>query len=203
MIVMLSGGFDSVTLLHYALERYDRKDILAITIDYNQKNRKELKAAMLYCHRLGVKHRVLDFKCYSKLVPTTAGTVRGCEAELYRIPFKNLLFMGLVFCVAKEEGHNVIELGVLKDDQAYEDCTLEYWDKLESMSEGIKINLPFRHMSKEDLSFVSRKLKVDHTFSTSCYYENEEGCECPSCRMRETMINDTQPFYLQKVQPEL
>ena len=52
-VIVLSGGMDSVTLLHEYLDRV----ALAITFDYGSNhNRREAEYARIHCERLGVEH---------------------------------------------------------------------------------------------------------------------------------------------------
>ena len=55
-LIILSGGMDSVTLLH----EYAADIALALTFDYGSNhNRRETEMARLHCHELGIEHIVI------------------------------------------------------------------------------------------------------------------------------------------------
>ena len=55
-LIIVSGGMDSVTLLHEKKENI----ALAISFDYGSNhNQKEIPFAKLHCERLGIKHIVI------------------------------------------------------------------------------------------------------------------------------------------------
>lgn len=55
-LIIVSGGMDSVTLLHEMKENI----ALAISFDYGSNhNQKEIPFAKLHCERLGIKHIVI------------------------------------------------------------------------------------------------------------------------------------------------
>ena len=59
-VIILSGGMDSVTLLHYRKERI----ALAVSFDYGSNhNVREIECARRQCENLGIEHLVipLDF----------------------------------------------------------------------------------------------------------------------------------------------
>ena len=56
-LIIVSGGMDSVTLLHEKKENI----ALAISFDYGSNhNQKEIPFAKLHCERLGIKHIVIS-----------------------------------------------------------------------------------------------------------------------------------------------
>ena len=57
-LLILSGGMDSTVLLYHLLRIRDR--VLALSVDYGQRHRKELDCARAICARLGVSHEVAD-----------------------------------------------------------------------------------------------------------------------------------------------
>ena len=56
-LMVLSGGMDSVTMLHEFHERI----ALAVTFDYGSNHgAREMKMAQLHCQRLGIPHKVIS-----------------------------------------------------------------------------------------------------------------------------------------------
>ena len=61
-LIILSGGLDSTTLMHYLVKEKNYK-LKAISFDYGQKHDRELKCARKQCEGLGISHEIisLDF----------------------------------------------------------------------------------------------------------------------------------------------
>lgn len=57
--VLLSGGMDSTTCLYKAYKDFDGS-VEAVSIDYNQRHKRELTFARASCDKLGIKHTILD-----------------------------------------------------------------------------------------------------------------------------------------------
>ena len=61
-LIIVSGGMDSVTLLHEKKESI----ALAISFDYGSNhNQKEIPFAKLHCERLGIKHIVIPLNLFT------------------------------------------------------------------------------------------------------------------------------------------
>ena len=59
-LVLSSGGVDSTTLLALACEKYGRENVVALSIFYGQKHKKELEAADKTAKYYNVEHIALD-----------------------------------------------------------------------------------------------------------------------------------------------
>ena len=64
VVVICSGGMDSVTLLH--LIKKDHENVSVLTFDYGQRHKKEIECAKEQCSILGVSHKVLDLSWFGK-----------------------------------------------------------------------------------------------------------------------------------------
>ena len=68
-VVLLSGGVDSVTLLHYVGKRLHVNNIYALSFFYGQKHSRELDMAKWQAKAAQViEHRVMDLSFFSKLI---------------------------------------------------------------------------------------------------------------------------------------
>src|SRR5262245_9625210 len=118
-IVIVSGGLDSVTLLHY-LHRRDHKSPTVLTFTYGQKHGKEVEYARYHTHLLGcTDHQVVDITfladafSQSALVSSQveipdATTVLGDPQPPTYVPNRNMIFLAIG--VAFAEGRNVPEV---------------------------------------------------------------------------------------------
>ena len=58
-LVLFSGGIDSTICLAMALKKYGKENVCAISIDYGQKNIKELECSKKIAEYYGVNHVTL------------------------------------------------------------------------------------------------------------------------------------------------
>ena len=59
-MVLFSGGVDSTTALALAVEKYGASEVLALSVYYGQKHKKELEAAQKVVNYYGVAWKQLD-----------------------------------------------------------------------------------------------------------------------------------------------
>src|SRR4051794_25138 len=71
-IVIVSGGLDSVTLLHLARSLF--KDVRAVSVNYGQRHKRELQFAAINYRYLEVPHITLDLSGLSALLQGSALT---------------------------------------------------------------------------------------------------------------------------------
>lgn len=160
--VLLSGGLDSTTALHIALDKTGLLDVNpnlvhAISFDYAQRHAsKELEVAGDTCDDLGITHHILDL---SAVIPDSMLTNPNKEipdigyediegvSPTY-VPFRNGLMMsaatshvvGLLDSIANpSNGYEPIAhlyCGIHSDDAAgfaYPDCTPEFFGSAANM----------------------------------------------------------------------
>ena len=145
VVISLSGGMDSSTLLLRCLKEYDT--VTAISFDYGQKHRVELERAQslvdYLCYKYDVKYRVVKLDglvdlLNSALVTGGADVPEGHYAEENMkatvVPNRNKIFASIVqavaLSIADKTGENCdIALGIHAGDHAiYPDCRQEFRD---------------------------------------------------------------------------
>lgn len=208
-LVLFSGGLDSSVCLGLAVKEYGADEVLALSVFYGQKHRKELEASEKVAAFYGVKRITLDlgeiFKgsgCtllegaaeeipheeYSEQLAKT----QGAPVNTY-VPFRNGLFLSSAASVALSNGCEVIYYGAHADDaagSAYPD-TSEAFNR--AMTEAIylgsgkalRIVAPFIDQPKSRVVAVGRELGVPFALTWSCYEGREKACGlCGTCRDR-------------------
>ena len=146
VVISLSGGMDSSTLLLRCLKEYD--SVTAISFDYGQKHRVELERAQSLVEYLnekgfGIKYQVIKLDGLVNLL-NSALTEGGADVpeghyeednmKATVVPNRNKIFASLVQAVALSEamsnGNNTdIALGIHAGDHAvYPDCRQEFRD---------------------------------------------------------------------------
>jgi 7-cyano-7-deazaguanine synthase len=145
VVLSLSGGLDSSTLLLRCLSEY--KSVTCISFDYGQKHRVELERAQslvdYLCYKYDVKYRVIKLDgltdlLNSALVTGGADVPEGHYAEENMkatvVPNRNKIFASIVqavaLSIAEKTGENCdIALGIHAGDHAiYPDCRQEFRD---------------------------------------------------------------------------
>jgi len=201
-VVLLSGGLDSMVCA--ALAREQGFEVLALTVDYNQRHRVEIDAAKRIASMIADRHIVLplDLRAFggSALTSDTAVPKDGVQPGIpvTYVPARNLVFLSLALAWAEAEGSADLFIGVnALDYSGYPDCRPEFvagFEKLARLatkagSEGgeISIHAPLQQMTKSDIALEARRLGLDAGLSHSCYDPSDDGraCgRCDACRLR-------------------
>lgn len=203
-VVLVSGGLDSATTL--AVARDQQFDCYALSIDYGQRSRSELDAALKVGKMIGVTdHRVIsiDLRSLGRSaltdqsidIPIT-GKKEGIPATY--VPARNTIMLSLALAWAESLTSQAIFIGVNAIDYSgYPDCRPEYIQAFERMAnlatkagyEGfqLKIHSPLINLSKREIIMLGTQLSVDYSLTVSCYQADEHGYACgvcDACRLR-------------------
>jgi 7-cyano-7-deazaguanine synthase len=205
-VVLLSGGVDSATLLHYVARRLGVPEVHALSIVYGQKHARELEMARWQAAAAGVaSHRVLDLSCFADL--TRGGSALTDAAlpvpdlsdlsdETRRqpptyVPHRNLVLLALACAMAESLRAGDVFYGAqAQDEYGYWDCTEEFVARLNgllSLNRGtaVRVRGPFCGRSKAEVVKIGLELGVDYRHTWTCYRGEEEPCgSCPSCAER-------------------
>jgi 7-cyano-7-deazaguanine synthase len=202
-VELLSGGLDS--LVAGGLAREAGYHVLALSIDYNQRHRVELRAAARVAESLNaIRHIVLplDLSAFGGSALTADIAVPkdgvGPDSPITYVPARNTIFLSLTLGLAEVAGASDIFIGVnALDYSGYPDCRPEFIDAFQKMAtlatkagvEGhpIRINTPLQYMSKADIVREAYRLGLDTGLSWSCYDPTPDGKHCglcDSCRLR-------------------
>ncbi len=202
-VVLLSGGLDSMVAGGLAREAGYR--VLALTIDYNQRHRVELRAAANVATALNAMSHIvlpLDLTAFGGSALTADIEVPkggvGDEIPVTYVPARNTIFLSLTLGLAEVASASDIYIGVnALDYSGYPDCRPEFIDAFQKMAtlatkagvEGhpIRINTPLQFMTKADIVREAHRLGLDAGLSWSCYDptpDNKHCGLCDSCRLR-------------------
>jgi 7-cyano-7-deazaguanine synthase len=196
VVVLLSGGMDSVTALYEADLKYEV--IAAISFHYASKhNDREIPFAAHHAKRLGVPHQVihLDFVgefFESDLLRKGGEIPKGhYEAQNMKktvVPFRNGIMLSIAAGFAEsKEAQGLVIAAHAGDHAIYPDCREEF---LKAMGEAICLGTyaevsvirPFISMSKADIASRGQQLGVDYSSTWSCYVGGETHCgKCGTC----------------------
>ncbi len=203
-IILLSGGLDSMVAGALAKEAGYR--LFALTIDYNQRHRIELKAAARVAAMLGVERHVvlpLDLSQFggsaltdNAIAVPKSGVTTGIPATY--VPARNTIFLSVALGWAEAINARDLLIGInALDYSGYPDCRPAFVAAFEAMAasatkagdEGdrFRIHAPLLAMTKADIAREAARLNLDVSQSWSCYDPGPDGrpCgQCDSCELR-------------------
>ena len=202
-VAIVSGGMDSVTLLHY-LVRTEHRRPAVISFRYGQKHVRELIDAAAQATLLGCSHHIFDLTplgaafsssalVSDRLAIPDAETVRGDPQPATYVPNRNMIFLALAAAYAESQQVADVFYGAQRHDlYGYWDTTTQFLERLNNVYElnrktPIQIRAPFVTMSKADLLRIGLALGVDYAQTWSCYNGQDRACgHCPTCAERLT-----------------
>lgn len=208
-VVLLSGGLDSMVTA--ALAQEAGFNVHALTVDYGQRHKLELKSAALIAERLRLARHTqiaLDLRAFGGSALTAAIDVPkdgvGDEIPVTYVPARNLVFLALTTACAEAAGARDVFIGVnALDYSGYPDCRPEFITSFaETARLGTKagvegapfsIHAPLQHMTKADIARECARLGLDPAWSWSCYDPSPLGTACglcDSCRLRKKGFAD-------------
>lgn len=208
-VVALSGGMDSTTLLATYLQ--DGYQVIAGSVDYGQRHRRELAAAAAVAEHYGVEH-VVWASGLGALLGGSALTDADIEVPdghyswdvmaITVVANRNAIFANAFAGMAIARGADVLGLGMhAGDHHQYPDCRPE---AVAAIAESIRVcntapTLPpppriearFVHIDKTEIARIGHRLGAPLGLSWSCYRGGEVHCgTCATCFERREAFRD-------------
>lgn len=181
IILLLSGGIDSTTLL--AKLSNENYQIIAITFSYGQFYNIEIEYAKSNAQKYKVvQHNVVELD-NSFFQLSVMPSIQKDENKNY-IPFRNMIFIALALNLAESIGVTEVYLACNREDSQYWDCKENFIQKINEiayLNTNIEIKTPFINVSKSDIIKLAQFLKVDLTQTITCYHPID-GVECGVCQ---------------------
>jgi 7-cyano-7-deazaguanine synthase len=196
VVVLCSGGMDSVTALHWARAHHDVR--FALSFDYGSKhNARELPFAVEQARALGVAHRTipLDFigRFFASDLLQSGGEIpegHYADANMRRtvVPFRNGILLAAAGGFAESAGAEGLVIAAHTGDHTiYPDCREDF---MQAMGEalrlgtyaGIRLLRPFIALTKGQIAAEGARLGVDFARTWSCYKGGAIHCgKCGTC----------------------
>ena len=178
--------------------------VIALTVDYNQRHRVELKAARTIAAILADRHIIvpLDLRAFGGSALTSDMAVPkegiGEGIPVTYVPARNTIFLSLALGLAEASGARDLFIGVnALDYSGYPDCRPEFVSEFEKLAnlatkagtqgDRFTIHAPLQFMSKAEIAREAMRLGLDVALSHSCYDPLSDGrhCgKCDACRLR-------------------
>ncbi|AYC28512.1 7-cyano-7-deazaguanine synthase QueC [Paenisporosarcina cavernae] len=204
-VVVFSGGQDSTTCLLWAVQQFD--EVHAVTFDYGQRHKEEIRCATEIAQTLHIPHKILDMRLINQLtenaltrddIPLTEGDGETLPSSF--VPGRNQLFLSFAAVYAHSIGADHLITGVSQTDYSgYPDCRDTFIKSLNvslnlAMEKDFVIHTPLMWLDKAatwkladdlgGLDFVRSK-------TLTCYNGiRADGCgECPACVLRKNGLD--------------
>ena len=208
-VVLLSGGLDSMVAA--GLAREQGFALQALSIDYNQRHRRELDSARAIARHLGVERHVilpLDLSQFGGSALTADIDVPkggvGDDIPVTYVPARNLVMLSLTIAFAEAGGARDVFIGVnALDYSGYPDCRPEFISSFTETARlatkaGVEgtpftVHTPLQEWGKARIASEAIRLGFDPAMSWSCYDPTPEGLACglcDSCRLRQKGFAD-------------
>lgn len=204
-VVLLSGGLDSTTCAYLA--RQAGYAIYALSFDYGQRLKREVRSAEAVARAVGAKeHQVVRFDLRqwggSSLTSDEAVPQGRSAADMESgipstyVPGRNLIFLSFGVSYAEATGAEAVYIGVnALDYSGYPDCRPEFVAAMQDIArlgtkagdEGhpIRIEAPLLYLTKAGIVRAGMAAGADYSVTWSCYLGGESPClTCDSCQLR-------------------
>ena len=196
VVVLCSGGMDSVTALYWA--RRDHDVVAAVSFDYGAKhNHREIPFAVEHATKLGAHHETISLDFVNRLFASDLLQSGGeipeghYEAENMKqtvVPFRNGIMLAIACGFAESiEARGLVIAAHGGDHAIYPDCREDF---MRAMGDAMRLGTyaevtllrPFIAMNKGEIAAEGARLGVDFARTWSCYKGQAVHCgKCGTC----------------------
>ncbi len=206
-IIIVSGGMDSVTLMH----DYRDRIALAVTFDYHSRHAEhEIACARWQCQQLGIRHMVLELGFMEQYFRSSLlkngfeeipeGHYAEENMKSTVVPFRNGIMLSIVAGLAESEGLQYLLMANHSGDHfVYPDCRPEFVDAMNraiqaGTTNGVQLLAPYTSWSKRDIALRGQELGIDYSHTYSCYKGGDIHCgKCGTCVERKEALAGFDP----------
>ena len=196
VVVLCSGGMDSVTALHWARREHEVAAVLSF--DYGSKhNPREIPLAREQARLLGLPHEVIPLEFIARHFASdllrsggeipeghyTDATMRGTV-----VPFRNGIMLAVAAGYAESRGAAGLVIAAHTGDHTiYPDCREDF---MRAMGDALRLGTyagivllrPFIALTKGGIAAEGARLGVDFSRTWSCYKGGRLHCgKCGTC----------------------
>jgi len=196
VVVLVSGGMDSVTALYDAAPSY--QVIAGVSFDYGAKhNAREIPFAAYHCRKLNIQQIVIPLDFMNGLFKSDLLKSGGAipdghyeEATMKQtvVPFRNGIMMAIAAGYAESvEARGLVIAAHAGDHAIYPDCREDF---MKAMGDAIRMGTyakvevirPFIAWNKADIAKRGQGLGIDFSRTWSCYKGGDVHCgQCGTC----------------------
>ncbi len=196
VVVLISGGMDSVAALYEARESHEV--VAGLSFNYGSKhNHKEIPFAALHCAKFGIPHQVISLDFVGQLFKSdllqSGGAIPDGHYEEQSmkqtvVPFRNGIMLSIAGGFAESiEAEGLVIAAHSGDHAIYPDCREDF---MKSMGDAIRLGTyahieilrPFINSTKAQIARRGYELGVDFSKTWSCYKGGATHCgTCGTC----------------------
>lgn len=202
-VIILSGGMDSVTLLHEYKDRIG----LAVTFDYGSNHaEKEIECAKYHCEQLGIAHIIIPLAFIKEYFKSSLldgadaipdGHYEDENMKSTVVPFRNGIMLAIACGIAESSGLNTVMIANHSGDHAiYPDCRATFMSYMHKAMmygtyEHVRIFAPYTGITKAEIARIGKELGIDYSTTWSCYKGGDYHCgTCGTCVERKEAMRD-------------
>lgn len=192
-IILMSGGLDSTAVL----SNLSPPDVVGVTIDYNQKNIRELDSAKKIAKYYGIEHHIFKID-----LAQIGGSSLTSDTEVENgipdwlpnsyVPARNIIFLSIAGGYARKMGINRIIVGTNGNTKSTPpDSTPKFLFHMQEALEagldmrGLGILSPVQYMSKAEIIKYGLVNDAPFHLTYTCYRGGEKACgKCTACMKR-------------------
>ncbi|MDB6167277.1 MAG: queC [Verrucomicrobia bacterium] len=193
VVVLCSGGMDSVTALYWAAETHSVGAV--VSFDYGSKhNAREIPFAAEHAARFGLRHEVIRLDFMNRLFASDLlksggeipeGHYEAASMQRTVVPFRNAIMLSIACGFAESMGAEGLVIAAHGGDHAiYPDCREDFMRAMgDAMRAGtyaeVQLLRPFIAMTKGSIAAEGARRGVDFARTWSCYKGG--GIHCGKC----------------------
>ena len=162
IVVLNSGGFDSITLMNYLHTIQEEKEIYSLHFLYGANNEKQqLECVNKVCEKVGAVNKVIQLPPIDWTQSKFFNDGEYTASSQY-LEYRNLIFLSYALSYAEAIGADKVYLALINNSQ-YPDTSLEFLQGLNYFCEpasGIYIDAPFIFDNKLRLGHIAKYLGI-------------------------------------------
>jgi 7-cyano-7-deazaguanine synthase len=196
VVVLCSGGMDSVTALYWAAREHALTGV--VSFDYGAKhNHRELPFAAEHAARFGARHEVIGLDFVNRLFASDLlksggevpeGHYEAANMKQTVVPFRNAIMLSIACGWAESIGGEGLVIAAHGGDHAiYPDCREDFMRAMGDAMRlgtyaGVQLVRPFITRTKGQIAAEGARLGVDFARTWSCYKGGAVHCgKCGTC----------------------
>lgn len=185
-VVLNSGGFDSVCLVHKLIEEYKAEELISLFFNYGQRNSDmEREKSKGVANKFGIKHIEITLPRFSwesdSLLFHETDEFTNVEGQY--LAMRNLIFFSYATSIAESTGCKHIYSAILEGG-IFSDNTEEFINNYYTLvkdSTRISFETPFINLDKTELLPIVRRHNIGSDEFFSCNIPNAQGEPCGKC----------------------
>jgi 7-cyano-7-deazaguanine synthase len=194
IVVLCSGGFDSVLLIQYVRDLFPEAEIHSLFFNYGQNSLElERQCAERVSYRVSAELTEIQ-------LPKFSWSKKGfydsefVSHESQYLEMRNLIFYSYALSFAEGVGAKDIYSAIIKTEENYADTELSFFkdfNRLSKRSLETLLNVPFLFCTKWDLASLVKKYGLRKSDFCSCDtpIDGKPCGKCTDCKLTDEILS--------------